>query len=863
MTITRCMTLLACGAVLALGACTDTKTVGDEMALAAARAALADEKEKTAEVEARRLELENTLNGLRRSLADTQAALEALAEGAPAGPRAAVAQAQEHLERVQAALQKQPASPARTEVDNALKAVDRALDLTVTALSSTATEAGLLSLASMHTSLDEAQNALNTAQSEIADALKANGLTPALRDLLLQAQATLTTAQSSLLPVLRQELAQAEKDARGETTLGESIAPERLARNITPAFSTGGTANVTWTARTKADGTAADPADKLDIEQDAVLYETGKMLISANAIGTDEFQLRGLTVRGQLDRGSDATGDLEFHGGAGGLGVSTGTGTIPGTPSNHADRTKWQRTDAKVLSSIQLKEDGSGFTMKMGGAGVIFYDMERLTAIGPNDDYSNQVGNGACANVDNALCDDPTTSDIAAVFDNPAKDPDGDASWHFSMVVPTNPETPHTETRGDNAGGESLPDWVIFKNSLGQQAYRVSDAAGPYTDDDGKYKVVWALPADAPVGGVILEYRRANRIANGLPADQLGVYTVKLSNYAGVDDDNEHRYLRYAAYGLFNFLDYSGSPWFSRMQAFHFGYDAFSDADDNRPMDFNDDEVTATFNGKTTGWVLQNPNGNAGNISQLVRLRGDVSLTATLGGGTSNGAIEGSMKNFEFLQSGAWSKLPHGVFGHSNAATTDGVTLMSADIGADGSYAGVAKTADSDNRRFGEGRYGGRLLRPPETRRARDRRPLDAAETYRRGYRSRELPQREDGTQLQHVRLHHRQLRRRERAAAAGDGVAALPAARTRRVPPGARRFFLAGVPHQALDRQTPVEYPAKKPLRLICPELGGNVMNYVGTDSLRLFSWMKIRVRSIEVSKAPSGRPSRRSIAC
>ena len=759
----KAIIFLVCGAVLALGACTDTKT--DPAAVARADAA------------------EDALSDLRASLARAQAALAAASTVEQrTKARETVEAAQKDLKKVQMDLQGQPESPARAAADNALKAVDTALERTAAALRDTASGTGLLSLASMHTSLDRAQSALATAQAEITKALAAAGSDSALGNLLSQAQVTLSTAQISLLPLLRQELADArsERDtaqddfdmataevarlegalrvARDKVTeledaldtaekentaevarlkgelstaqadvrrltgelatanarvdtlteerdnllggikLGEMIAPEQLARNITPAFSTGGTANVTWTARTMADSIDANP-NKLDIEQDAVPYATGKMLISANAIGTDEFQLRGLTVRGQLNNGPDETGDLEFHGGIEG-GSASDLGVTLGDDN-------WDRTDAKVLSSIQLKEDGSGFTMKMGGDGIIFYDMERLTAIGPNNDYSNQPGNVACAGVDDAKCDDPTTSDITAVFDNPAKDPDGEAAYHFSMVVPTNPETPHTETREDNAGGESLPDWLIFKNSLGQQAYRVSDAAGPYTDGDGKYKVVWAAEADAPDGGVILEYRRANRIANGLPVDQLGVYTVKLSNYAGVDGDDEHRYLKYAAYGLFNFLDYSGSPWFSRMQAFHFGYDAFSDADGNRPMDFSTGVTTATFNGKTTGWVLQNPNGNAGNISQLVRLRGDVSLTATLGGGGSNGTISGSMENFEFLQSGAWSKLPHIIFGHSNAATTDGVTLMSADIGADGSYAGVAKTTDTDNARFGDGRYGG------------------------------------------------------------------------------------------------------------------------------------------------------------
>ena len=74
-----------------------------------------------------------------------------------------------------------------------------------------------------------------------------------------------------------------------------------------PALSTGGTANVTWTARTNDAGNT--------IKDEAVAWATGKKLISADGNGTDEFKLRGLTVRGELDRGPDETGDLEFQGG--------------------------------------------------------------------------------------------------------------------------------------------------------------------------------------------------------------------------------------------------------------------------------------------------------------------------------------------------------------------------------------------------------------------------------------------------------------------------------------------------------------------------------------------------------------------
>ena len=751
----RFSVLLACGAMLALGACSNSRTVttgGDPAELAA-------EKERADAAEAARDAAEATLSELRGSLENAQAALKAVGSGANARVEAnrALTAVEADLEEVQSGLMAQPASPARTAVGDAVTAVRDAVAEVKSALAPISSSGGTLSFASMHTTLDRAQAALDDAQTRITAALAADGLTDALRTALSQAQVTLSTAQNALVPVLRDELAEAERNAaaqraradgaeedaadekaraddaekeaadekaradraeedaaeeraraarnaaelRGETTLGAPITPERAVRNILPVLSTGGTDNVTWTARTNAAG-AANP-NGLEIKDEAVAYATGKTLISADGNGNDEFKLRGLTARGELRAGFDATGGLEFHGGIEGgsaadLGVTTGN-------------SNWDRTDARVLSSIQLERDGSGFTMKMGGAGTIFYDMERLTAIGPSATFSNQPMNVACANENNAVCDDPTTMDITAAFDNPAKDPDGDASYHFRVVVPTNPATPHIEERP--TGTDQLPGWLQFTNNKGEHAWRVSDAAGPYEDEDGKYKVVWALPASAPDGGKLVEYRRAARIDAGLPLDQLGVYTVKLSNYAGVNDDDEHRYLQYAAYGLFNFLDYSAGSRFARLQAFHFGYDAFNDAADNRPMDFSAGDTTATFTGKTTGWVLQNPEGHAlGHISRLLRVRGDVTLTATLGGGSDNGDIEGSMVNFEYLRNGVWSKFPNLVLSHDTQKEMDGVTLMPADIGADGAYAGVAKVMASANKRFGEGRYGGAFYGP-------------------------------------------------------------------------------------------------------------------------------------------------------
>ena len=232
--------LLACGVLLALGACGGGGGGGvpqSQLDAAKARADAAGD----------------ALVELRSSLENARAALKAVGSGANARANAieALTGVEADLEEVRSGLMAQPASPARTAVGDAVTAVSDAVAAVKTALAPISSSGGTLSFASMHTTLDRAQAALDSAQTRITAALAADGLAEALRTALSKAQAMLSTAQNALVPVLRDELAQAERNAaaqRGETTLGAPITPERFARNIAPVFSTGGTANVTWTA---------------------------------------------------------------------------------------------------------------------------------------------------------------------------------------------------------------------------------------------------------------------------------------------------------------------------------------------------------------------------------------------------------------------------------------------------------------------------------------------------------------------------------------------------------------------------------------------------------------------------------------
>ena len=217
---------------------------------------------------------------------------------------------------------------------------------------------------------------------------------------------------------------------------------------------------------------------------------------------------------------------------------------------------------------------------------------------------------------------------------------------------------------------------------------------------------------------------------DGRPQD-LGTYELWLSPYAGLDDkgtdtegDDVHRYLDYAAYGLFMFFDnIAQAPSFLRPQAFAFGYDAFRDADGMRTTDITT-SVAATFKGHT---MAREPI-NDGSTTHIVItgadvLRGDITLNACIGGSGCTGSgiptaankISGSISNLEELRhDGAWVPVRYGT-----------IPMAEGDIAADGSFKGaVGYPADSNGvinsweynsgepGENGESRYGGNFYGP-------------------------------------------------------------------------------------------------------------------------------------------------------
>ena len=698
----KVMVAIACGVVLALGACNGSgKDRIFQSTLDAERAKTAAEKARADEEKDRAAAAEAALAKLRDSLARAQ---DALGSGTTAQQRnqvrQAVGTAREDLAQFRRELEAQPESPAKTAATDALASVNTALERTAEALAATGTASGgPVVLARMHTTLDRAQSALDDAQAKLKTALAANP-SPEVRTLLSQAQATLSTAQISLVPLLRQELETAEADLATRTTERDAARAERDAlrdEHVSPPLfgrtdgprDLGATMTITRTART-VPNTATDPdtwirnPNALEIATDAVPYAAGRTLTSR--AGNEEFPMRAITFRGDIRQGSqrgktgaDANNDGRYP-------IIQGPGNTLGNANDH--------TKNAVLSSIQLSEDG-GLILKAGGSGIVFnefqWDIRGTEADGPD----GIPGDGGA-----------TTSTTATAY-------------HVAMFRRAGETTPTVDATLTQAQADKLTGWaadncsgVTFPCWDGNMRDLTIDFGKPSPDPDGESGYHWAskIPSSTdqpkPAAAAAMHRWAKPKVDNFVDPERgngehRGEYRVWLSNYAGLDTgatdaatDDSHRYLQYAAYGLFTFTDYLTSnvrP--ARMQGFHFGYDAFADAAGMRTTDL-DTPITATFAGRASGMVME-PHSDRSQVERLIRVRGDVTLNATIGGVNT---ITGNISNFETPAGGGWG--PY-------APLRDEVRLTGGTIAADGSYTGDADVEGTNSHLWDPGKFGG------------------------------------------------------------------------------------------------------------------------------------------------------------
>ena len=668
--------VLACAALLTLGACTGTKHVSTGNPAA-----------------------ETELKNLRDLLKETQQAL------AEPNNREEVG---ELLTKTRTDLVRN-SSQLTGDNKTALEAVLTALDAVAAALGASDAMAsggggGAVSLAAMHTTLDRAQTALNDAQAKLTTALDANP-TGAVLTALTQAQGTLTTAQLSLMPLLRQELADAEAErdtARAERDTARAevdsltmrfgkdlaidgreasrLAPDPKARvSLTPRR-----AGVEWTANTGFVATdpswstrirytitnygTASTATRLAIKQAAVPYAATAGMVIPGASGTPsttEFPGRGEVFRGIGYNHREFTLPRQGSYGPTSDDPPIAANAIPSIGS----RGPGLRGNLKghAISSFQYDAD-SGLIMKFGAlppdqkpagapagseGSLIYGDLEALTATaryncGPDGDQA---------------CDEAGTRDLTVSFGAPSRDPTGDPAYHWTVDVP-----------------------------------------------DPRLTIAVGATATAATPAALAD-------ADGI----IGRYQALLSNHAGVDDkgtaaagDDSERYLRYAAYGLFQFIDYQTTDdRVGRMQTFHYGFDAFGAH--NRLPAATADSIAATFKGRTMAWLATTH--GSGVVGGLHRMRGNVTLHACLGGSgcqasaftapagadkpTAANGFNGAIHDLEItLPGGAWGS--GGTAAHpSGRYAFLGDILLDGNITANGAFSGraVPDSVISDSRR--------------------------------------------------------------------------------------------------------------------------------------------------------------------
>ena len=875
-------------ALLVLSGCTSSNLKDERDQLRADNERLRAAPAADPQTERKLEEAEAALAELRGLLADAQGSLE---PGTPTeqreGARMAVASARDNLVEVRRTLEMQPDSAAKTAADEALAAVGTALTAVDEALRDTAPamSAGLLSFANMHTTLDRAQAAVDDALAKLKQALAADpGDTVA--SLLTQARVTLSTAQLSLIPLLREELAESEGERDAAQAAREAAEGARQAAE--------GERDAAQAAREAAEGARQAAEGERDAAQAA--REAAEDLASrrtltlpaglsaADAGGPAEFTVEagGRTFRARVEfrcpAGGDAcrvrvydNGEIGYWGGlptvwpnpprsalwadlepgvwrasvlgevsvrrvprlnqepigmakpqtvanpdplavategvawAAGKTITRPTGELPlrvltrrGTTdvqgrhnTGRFGEERWRETDANLESSIELREDG-GVVLKVRGEpgeGLNYNDMKidpnLLNVAGPDGKYGEIV---------------PGQRDAIA----------GDVmSLHNAFDLGFSPEesirliAANTQLTKEQA--DRIRDYRL--DNCNQRSQPRAEAGFCYDANMADLEITFGKSSGDPARGpvaywsarvpfenpdevidsdyALLYYERNTETAGRTRTyHDYGRYDLYLSRYAGPDPgtdadtaaDDTHRYLRYAAYGLFHFFDNRVQwPHTERVQAFHFGFDAFRDAEGARTADLPR-AIQATFKGRTMGWDLRgtsdfnrqyyrNPGARPsafseftsfrGFIGPMVRIRGDVHLHACIGGSgagacpggdpvnhvdritgatatmplpTAANTINGVLNNFEFFhpETEHWWKM-HGQdlsFVRLVGEGIEGSHPFHAPIAADGSFRGVAigsprsrwvppdPSANDDPDYYEFGEYSGMLYGP-------------------------------------------------------------------------------------------------------------------------------------------------------
>ena len=817
----RC--LVVGSAILVLSACSQTADVMETPAPTPSDQDQMVDPARQAALQASLEEAQASLEEVRKRLAEVRATGEPTAIRSMAEERQqALTDAVEAVENLGTLLEAQPETPARRAATAALESVGSALTATQAALTSlTATQAALTSLTAAQAGLAgvdaaavdaEALRALENMETKVNEALAAVAAArtaleanpdPDVSAVLARAQVTLGTAQASLVPVLRQELAMlpplalteaqaawTQAQAGTEEKRKDLVASQRALVQVETdvrviILSAESSADDRTTARTTADTQRKEAEKALEAAADdfltarqaertaaaaylraaqaaleaaraaleaATTDEQRRVATEQRRVATEavaaaeaaEYALRAWTAIPAADPTADGRFASPFA-----PPPTTLSGAVPIPAAVASDNARWPESDFTVRFKVSALAN-------IPGAGP---DDEQPI---PHADGKTVISPAATGgNADEfpirtlMLRADLRESYEGAAHDSNSRTPktpvvhSPTAIGGRSIIIPPHYQSSKYQARMEStirltadgvvmkAGGTGaeFADFgafskrnleIIFDAPFADPAdepnYYWASRFGlrsTYTDAQGEERPFERQPEEWRGGGGMNELSRLYN--HGTAGD----YRFWLSNHAGRDDDDEHRYLSYAAYGLFVYHDYlTEYPRPARMQALHFGYDAFTGLGDGRVNNENP-SIEATFKGRTMGMILHSRTISVGSeqqpgVGHFTRLRGDVTLNACIGGGgctgdgipTSQGSIKGSITNLEVLQNGIWQEYPY-LRDVPAGASPESVTLMEGGIAANGQYSGEARALNHPSE-WNSGEYKGALYGPKD-----------------------------------------------------------------------------------------------------------------------------------------------------
>ena len=528
---------------------------------------------------------------------------------------------------------------ARVNLERSRAAVKAAADLAQGATTPEERSTARTRLQAAEAQLSAAVEVAERGLREAEAALEAEGADAAGAEARRAASAALGLATRILVEARAFRTSASTQIATAKQLVAETEVPDPGTDGVTPA----GVAEIERHPRAASDGTAIAESDRLAIATAAVPYSAGKRVIAADRSGSDELPLRDLTLR----IGTTTAGDVKIQGRGG-------------------TETTYTETDGAPVSSINL---GSGrIVYKFGGAGVTFHDTQRRFDIGSTKDAWKDLG----ADLLSGTTDDDNCwqSDLARC-----------SAWNSDDLE------------------------ITWEAGL----------SGSRNSPNGEPVYYWSSRVPFPEGQSPSQLNLLPTFQNGRNDWDLGLYQLWVTNHGGYDrnlepaaglgqrsrGDDVARYLKYAAYGVFVHTDTLTDYLLpSRVQAFHFGYDAFEDKEDKKTTDLAT-PIVVRFDGRTMGFMYQtfnNPN------PLRVDIRGDVVLNARIGSGANT--IYGQVTSLEKLSpEGRWVRFERAVDIRTASDPKDRLVFASdsfglngqdftaaaagAPIGADGSYKGA------------------------------------------------------------------------------------------------------------------------------------------------------------------------------